>query len=76
MQLQRERAEMDCLESGQPQDNPLRDPDDSDEEEEDEGEEERLFYVQCDCRMATILQEALYKCDQVTSLMNERWDFV
>lgn len=38
--------------------------DDSDEEEI---EEERLFLVQQDCRMMSILQEALYKREEVVT---------
>lgn len=44
---------------------------DSDEGEE-ESEEERLFQLQQDCRMTSILQEALYKCDEVIALLAER----
>lgn len=39
----------------------------------DEREEERLFQVQRDCRMASIIQDALYKREQVISLLTERW---
>lgn len=46
--------------------------DDSDEGEEC-GEEERLFHIRQDCRMVFILQEALYKCEQVITLLAERW---
>lgn len=35
-------------------------------------EEERLFHVQRDCRMASIVQDALYKREQVLSLLAER----
>ncbi|XP_071750583.2 limbin-like [Centroberyx gerrardi] len=71
-QLQKERTELDCLETAQPRDKSNRaNPEDSDEEEED-GKEERLFQVQRDCRMAIILQQALYKCEQVITLLTER----
>ncbi|KAM3877935.1 limbin-like [Diretmus argenteus] len=71
-QLQKERTELDCLETAQPRDKPTRaEPEDSDEEAVD-GEEERLFQVQRDRRMAIILQEALYKCDQVITVLTER----
>lgn len=40
---------------------------------EESGEEERLFQLRQDCRMMFILQEALYKCDQVITLLAERW---
>lgn len=36
------------------------------------GEEERVFQLQQDCRMTSILQEALYKSDQVTAILTER----
>ncbi|KAM4613703.1 limbin-like [Polymixia lowei] len=75
-QLQKERTGLDRLVTALPRDKPARDPEDSgaveDVEEEEGGEEERLFQVQRDCRMATILQEAFYKCEQVLALLNER----
>lgn len=42
------------------------------EEGEEESEEERLFQLQQDCRMTSILQEALYKCEEVIALLAER----
>ncbi|CAK6958223.1 limbin-like isoform X1 [Scomber scombrus] len=71
-QLHKERTDFDSLEMS-----PLRvkanqtNQDDSDEGEEG-GEEERLFQLRQDCRMMFILQEALYKCDQVITLLAER----
>lgn len=59
---------MECLEKAQPRNKTVRNPEVSDEEEE----EERLFQVQRDYRMATILQEALSKRNQVSTLMTER----
>lgn len=45
-------------------------------EDSDEGEEEsvegRLFQLRQDCRMTSILQEALYKCDEVITLLAQR----
>lgn len=38
----------------------------------DEREEERLFQVQRDYRMASIIRDALYKQEQVISLLAER----
>lgn len=35
-------------------------------------EQETVFQLQTDCRMGAILQHALYKREQVTSLMAER----
>ncbi|XP_045079741.1 limbin isoform X2 [Coregonus clupeaformis] len=76
LQLQREHAELESLETGPTrltQNRPPKDPDHSDHEEEEGDEEEgRLFHIECDSRMATILHEALYKCDQVTGLQTER----
>ncbi|XP_041639438.1 limbin-like isoform X2 [Cheilinus undulatus] len=45
--------------------------DDSDEQEE-ESKEERLYQLQQDCRMSSILQEALYKYEEVNSVLAER----
>ena len=42
------------------------------DEGEEESEEERLFQLQQDCRMTSILQEALYKCEEVVTLLAER----
>lgn len=44
---------------------------DYDEGEED-SEQERLFQLRQDCRMTSILQEALYKCEEVFTLLAER----
>lgn len=62
-QLQRERAELEGLLTAQAG---LRATDSVGEEEE------RLFHVQRDCRMASIIQDALYKREQVLSLLAER----
>lgn len=59
-QLQRERAELQGL---------LTAPRATDSGGE---EEERLFHVQRDRRMASIIQDALYKREQVLSLLAER----
>ncbi|KAM6946918.1 limbin-like isoform 1-T1 [Lycodopsis pacificus] len=40
---------------------------------EEGSEEERLFQLQQDCRMTSILQEALHKSDQITALLAERF---
>lgn len=42
-------------------------------EESDDGEEENLFLLQHDSRMSSILQEALYKRNQVHRGLQERW---
>lgn len=62
-QLQRERAELEGLLTAQAG---LTATDSVGEEEE------RLFHVQRDCRMASIIQDALYKREQVLSLLAER----
>ncbi|XP_029908434.1 limbin [Myripristis murdjan] len=67
-QLQKERTELDCLETDQPKEKSNR----TELQDSEEGKEDRLFQVQSDCRMATILQEALYKCDQAITLLTER----
>lgn len=64
-QLQRERTELEGLLTAQAR---LRATESVGEEEE----EERLFHVQRDCRMASIVQDALYKQEQVLSLLAER----
>eukprot|EP00064_Thunnus_orientalis_P006261 superscaffoldBa00000646_g6277 len=72
-QLQKERTDFSSLEIS-----PLRlktnqtHRDNSDEGDEG-SEEERLFQLRQDCRMVFILQEALYKCNQVITLLAERW---
>uniref|UniRef100_A0A674DY87 EvC ciliary complex subunit 2 n=1 Tax=Salmo trutta TaxID=8032 RepID=A0A674DY87_SALTR len=74
LQLQREHAELESLESGPSKHRPPKDPHYSDNEEGEEEEEgqRRLFHIERDSRMATILHEALYMCDQVIVLQTER----
>lgn len=62
-QLQRERTELEGLLTAQAG---LRATDSVGEEEQ------RLFHVQRDCRMASLVQDALYKREQVLSLLAER----
>ncbi|KAL7408081.1 hypothetical protein ABVT39_017838 [Epinephelus coioides] len=71
-QLQRERTELEGRQMSRPrvESSPTQ-REDSDEGEE-ESEDERLFQLQQDCRMTTILQEALYKSDQVIAVLAER----
>ncbi|XP_034725088.1 limbin-like [Etheostoma cragini] len=70
-ELQKERTKLDCLQMSRSrvESNPTR-RDDS--EGEGESEEESLFQLQQDRRMTSILQEALYKRDQVITLLAER----
>uniref|UniRef100_A0A3P8RZM6 EvC ciliary complex subunit 2 n=1 Tax=Amphiprion percula TaxID=161767 RepID=A0A3P8RZM6_AMPPE len=56
-QLQKERSELDSLLASQPRDS----------------EEGNVFQLQLDCRMTFILQEAFCKCEQVITLMAERF---
>ncbi|KAM9408114.1 limbin-like [Pholidichthys leucotaenia] len=42
------------------------------DEQVEESEEENLFYLQPECRMASLIQDALNKCEQVITLMAER----
>ncbi|XP_040891009.1 limbin-like isoform X2 [Toxotes jaculatrix] len=71
-QFQKDKTELDGLEMSRArvESNKTRGAD-SDEREED-SEEDRVFRLQQDYRMTSILQEALYKCDQVTALSVER----
>ncbi|XP_070701413.1 limbin-like [Pempheris klunzingeri] len=66
-QLQKERIELDGLQMSQS--NPTKREDSEGEEESEEG---RLFQLRQDCRMTSILQEALYKCEEVITLLAER----
>ncbi|XP_069014280.1 limbin-like [Embiotoca jacksoni] len=71
-QLQKERTELDSLWVSRPRvESRKTHHEDSDEGEED-WEEENIFELHPDCRMTSILQEALYKCEQVVTLMAER----
>lgn len=64
--LQKERTELEDLLTSRagPQWPPGADPDQRDQD--------RLFQVQRDCRMASIIQDALYKREQVVLLLAER----
>ncbi|XP_075952025.1 limbin-like [Anarhichas minor] len=62
-QLHKERTERSRVESSPAQRG----------DSEEGSEEERLFQLQQDCRMTSILQEALYKSDQITALLAERF---
>uniref|UniRef100_A0A8C4DPK6 EvC ciliary complex subunit 2 n=1 Tax=Dicentrarchus labrax TaxID=13489 RepID=A0A8C4DPK6_DICLA len=66
-QLQKEKAELNGLQMYQSrvEPNPMQG--------EEEGEEERIFQLWQDCRMTSILQEALYKCESAVTLLAERW---
>ncbi|XP_070759027.1 limbin-like [Enoplosus armatus] len=72
-QLQKERTELDGLQTSPESrvESNSTQREDSDEGEE-ESEEERLFQLQQDCRMTSILQEALYKCEEVITVLAER----
>lgn len=66
-QLQKERTELERLLTFQ-----VSDPAADSDEGEGKSEEERLFQVQRDFRMASIVQDALYKREQVISFLAER----
>lgn len=42
------------------------------DEREDDSEEDKVFQLQQDCRMVSILQDALYKAGQFITLLAER----
>ncbi|XP_034539424.1 limbin-like isoform X2 [Notolabrus celidotus] len=71
-QHQKEKAELDSLKmcKSKVKSNPTQ-SEDADEGEE-ESEEDRLFQLQQDCRMTSILQEALHKCEEVNLVLAER----
>ncbi|XP_041809196.1 limbin-like [Chelmon rostratus] len=71
-QLQKERTELAILQMSQCRlrSNPTQR--EGFDEGEEESKEERLFQLQQDCRMTSILQEALYKCEEVIALLAER----
>ncbi|XP_056130354.1 limbin-like [Lampris incognitus] len=71
LQLHRERTGLDCFKTTQCGDKPITDPEDKEKEDVNGEEEEKHFQVQQDCRMAMILNNALYKRDQVLALLNE-----
>ncbi|XP_035008861.1 limbin isoform X1 [Hippoglossus stenolepis] len=71
-QLQRERTELDGLEMFQSRVESNKTRRDDSEDSEEDIEEDEVFRLQQDCRMTTILQEALYKCGQVITLLSER----
>ncbi|XP_045932132.1 limbin-like isoform X2 [Micropterus dolomieu] len=74
-QLQKERTELDSLQLSQSrvESNPTQKEREDSDEGGEESEEERLFQLQRDCRMTTILHEALYKCEEVITLLAERF---
>ncbi|XP_074521708.1 limbin-like [Halichoeres trimaculatus] len=71
-QHQKEKAELDSMKMSKSKikSSPTQ-CEDSDEGEE-RSEEERLFQLQQDWRMTSILQEALYKCEEVNLVLAER----
>ncbi|XP_073323560.1 limbin-like [Pagrus major] len=71
-QLQKERTELDGLQMSQSRVKSIPMQRDESDEGEEESEEERLFLVRQDCRMMSILQEALYKREEVVTWSAER----
>lgn len=67
-QFQKERTELDGLQMSQLSVKSSK----THEEESGEGEEGSVFQLRVDRRMVAILQDALYKCEQVITLTAER----
>uniref|UniRef100_A0A8D3A7G0 EvC ciliary complex subunit 2 n=1 Tax=Scophthalmus maximus TaxID=52904 RepID=A0A8D3A7G0_SCOMX len=68
-QLQKERTELDGLEMCQGRVEPCKTRREDSNDREVGNEEERVFQLQQDCRMTSILQGALYKRDQILALL-------
>ncbi|XP_059184909.1 limbin-like isoform X2 [Centropristis striata] len=71
-QLQKESTELDGMQVSRARLKLNAVPREDSDEGEEESEDERLFELQQDCRMMSILQEALYKSEQVIALLAER----
>ncbi|KAM4588126.1 limbin-like isoform 1-T1 [Odontesthes bonariensis] len=71
-QLQKERTELDSLQTSEHGQVPSRIHQEVSEGEEDSKRDD-VFQLQSDGRMTSILQEALHKCEQVTALMVGRF---
>ncbi|XP_026204881.1 limbin isoform X2 [Anabas testudineus] len=65
-QLQKERTKLDDAEVSKVASNKTL------QDDCDEGEDDEVFQLQQDCRMVSILQEALYKCDEFIILLARR----
>ncbi|XP_026024262.1 limbin isoform X2 [Astatotilapia calliptera] len=72
-QLQEERTTLDSLQMSQPTIKSSKTHQDDSGVGDENCEQETVFQLQTDCRMGAILQDALYKREQVTSLMAERF---
>ncbi|XP_005731372.1 limbin isoform X2 [Pundamilia nyererei] len=72
-QLQEERTTLDSLQMSQPTIKSSKTHQDDSGVGDENCEQETVFQLQTDCRMGAILQDALYKHEQVTSLMAERF---
>ncbi|KAL3977978.1 catechol O-methyltransferase [Sarotherodon galilaeus] len=71
--LQEERTELDSLQMSQPAIKSSKTHQEDSGVGDENREQETVFQLQTDCRMVAILQDALYKREQVTSLMAERF---
>ncbi|XP_028303868.1 limbin-like isoform X2 [Gouania willdenowi] len=72
-QLQKERKELDGLLTSQLRAECRKTQQRASGEEEEDSKDEDVFQLQPDCRMTTILQEALYKREQVIALLAGRF---
>ncbi|KAM7005653.1 limbin-like isoform 2-T2 [Tautogolabrus adspersus] len=71
-QHQKEKAELDGLKVCKSKIESNATQSENFDEGEEESQEERLFQLQQDCRMSSILQGALYKCEEVNTVLAER----
>ncbi|KAM9759636.1 limbin-like [Menidia menidia] len=74
-QLQKERTELDSQQTSEPGRALSKIHQDIPEGEED-SQRGVVFQLQSDCRMASILHEALHKCEQVITLMAESFQLM
>lgn len=70
--LQKEKTELDDLEMSETKVGSSKALGEDSDEGENVTEEDKVFQLQLDCRMESILQEALYKCGQFITLLAER----
>ncbi|XP_029006581.1 limbin-like isoform X2 [Betta splendens] len=71
-ELQNEKTELDNLEMCKTKVGSNETLGEDSDEGENATEEDKVFQLQEDCRMGSILQEALYKCGQLITLLAER----
>ncbi|XP_067360370.1 limbin-like isoform X2 [Channa argus] len=71
-QLQKDRTELGSLQLSKAKFASNTTHQEESEDRWDNSEEDEMFQLQQDCRMVVILQDALYKCDQLITLLAER----